>query len=92
MFENVEKFSGLHYEICFTVYTGHKIDQEQRTFITQANNYADALRKFIAWANNGEEKIERNRYGIPPKKARPLKFEQSPVTEDCVVSITKWNY
>lgn len=92
MFGNKEPMFGLHYEIRYSVFTRLKGPQQYRTFITKATSYSDAIRQFLLWANNGEEKFDENRWGLDPKKKVPIKFEDNPVTENCIDSIVKWHY
>lgn len=68
------------YEVRFGIQSKKKI-QEYRIFTTKANSFADAVKKFLIWANNGEEKTDW--------KGKPYKFDKYPVTEENAVGVTR---
>ena len=71
------------YEVRFGIDTKKAKNQVYRVFTTQADSYGEAIRNFIEWANNGEQKFD---YG-----GKPYKFKRYPVSERDVVSVMRWD-
>lgn len=69
-----------HYEVRFGIECKRKL-QEFRIRPVDADSYADAMKRFLEWANNGEQKFD--------SRKKPYKFTSYPVTEENVVSIVR---
>lgn len=69
-----------HYEVRFGIECKRKL-QEFGIRPVDAESYSDALKRFLEWANNGEQKFDFRK--------KPYKFTRYPVTEENVVSIVR---
>ena len=58
-----------------------KVIQDYRVFTVKAESFADALDKFILWANDGQQKTDF--------RGRPYRFTSYPVTESNAVSVVR---
>ena len=71
------------YEVRFGIDSKKRI-QEYRIYTTQAESYAEALKNFVEWANNGEEKFDM--------KNKPYRFRDYPVTEQNATSVCRLSF
>lgn len=71
------------YEVRFGIKSKRKI-QEYRVFTTDACSFSEAVKKFLLWANNGEEKKDW--------KGRSYQFDKYPVTEENATSIVRLSW